>query len=78
MKCIVTKQNADGSFDSVGMRNRALFTGKSEGNLIKRAREFSSGKTIRMEFFADDKFYNHDPRKVLYYTGFPVKEQVHN
>ena len=66
MKVIVTKQNQDGSYDEVGMRNRALVSHlNAEWRILKWAKEYSNGKPHRLEFFTDSGFYG-DPIKVLY------------
>ena len=53
LKIIVTKQNKDGSFDEVGMNNRALFSNyKTLKNAIKfGAKPFANGKACRVEVF---------------------------
>ena len=52
MKVIVTRQNADGSFDDVGMRNRTLFSDlKTERGAEKRARRLWPVGALRFEVF---------------------------
>ena len=66
MKVIATKQNADGSYDEVGMNNRALISHLTlERNVLKWAREYSRNRPHRIEFFTDAGFYGN-PFKVLY------------
>lgn len=59
MKIIVTKENADGSFDNVGTNNRALFSNyKTLKNAIKfGAVPYADGKKIRVEVYPTDNIY---------------------
>lgn len=59
MKIIVTKQNADGSFDNVGTNNRAIFSGyKTLKNAIKfGALPYANGKVIRVEVYPGGNIY---------------------
>lgn len=53
LKIIVTKQNNDGSYDSVGMNNRALFSHyKTVKNAVKfGALPYAKGKPCRVEIY---------------------------
>ena len=65
---IITKQNADGSYDEVGMRNRTLITGyKTMAGALRYGIEpFARGCIARVEIFrgsvygniSDIRFYN--------------------
>lgn len=54
MKYLVTRQNADGSFDSVGMNNRTIVSGyKTYHNAFRFAiRPFGNGRVCRVEVYA--------------------------
>jgi len=68
MRFIVTRQNADGSYDEVGMNNRRVY--KSEREAVKSAREWAkeSKRDIRVEEFDYSTFYMPEvkPRYVHY------------
>ena len=51
---LVTKQNADGSYDSAGMNNRCIISGyKTFRNAFKYGiNPFGNGKTVRVEVYA--------------------------
>jgi len=54
MRAIVTKQNADGSYDEVGMNNRTIIGPyKRYGTINKYARLYANGKMYRVELYAD-------------------------
>ena len=59
MKIIVTKENADGTYDDVGMNNRALFSNyKTLKNAIKfGAVPYADGKKIRVEVYPTGNIY---------------------
>lgn len=64
MKAIITKQNADGTFNEVGMNTRALISHlKSERGVLKWAAGYANGKPHRIEFFAN--IYG-EPIKTIY------------
>lgn len=61
MKVIVTKQNADGSFDEVGMNNRSIFSQfKTKIGAFRRMKQILPPGTYRLEFFTDNGIYG-DP-----------------
>jgi hypothetical protein len=53
MKIIVIKQNTDGSYDEVGMNNRAFFSHyQTLRNAIKHgAKMFANGKPCKVEVY---------------------------
>jgi hypothetical protein len=54
MQAIITKQNAQGGYDSAGMNNRALISHlKSERGVLKWAAGYANGKPHRVEFFTN-------------------------
>lgn len=63
LKAVVTKQNADGSYDEVGMNNKTLIKG-SEANIKKKAKAWANGKTHKIEFHHPERFYQ-DPHKTI-------------
>ena len=66
MKVIVTIQNKDGSYDEVGMNNKALISHLKANWAIKRwAKEFSRNKPHRIEYFSN---IYADPDRVEYVT----------
>jgi hypothetical protein len=77
MKAIVTRQNADGSYDAVGMNNRRVTrTYFSEANLLRYGLRFCAGlwpkgTHIRVEIFRGDRIPsdpNTSPVKTIYAT----------
>ncbi len=58
MKAIITVQNADGTYDEVGMNNRTMVSHlKSERGILKWAKEYANvrkAKNIRLEFFGSN------------------------
>jgi hypothetical protein len=54
----VTKQNADGSYDEVGMNNRCIISGyKTFRNAFKYGiNPFGNGKTVRVEVYNENVF----------------------
>ena len=80
MKAIVTKQNADGSFDEVGMSNRALFSHykTKQGLLRYGVFPFAKDHTCRVEIYYGDNIHR-GPNEVFYvkhdccYAIAPVK-----
>ena len=69
MKIIVTKQNADGTFDSAGMGNRALSGDyKYLQNAIKHFdKPFASGNPFRVEIFYSN-LYQDNADQVLFFN----------
>ena len=59
MKIIVTRENADGTYDDVGTNNRALISGyKTLKNAMKfGVMPFANGKSIRVEIFPHGNIY---------------------
>jgi hypothetical protein len=53
MKAIITKQSSNGTYDEVGMNNRALFSHyKTERGVIRYGvPAFANGRPCRVEFF---------------------------
>ena len=69
-KYLVTKQNDDGSYDSVGTKNRAIFSGyKTYKNAYKFAiNPFGRGRTVRVEVYGDEIYA--EPSKTYYTRTF--------
>lgn len=67
MKAIVTKRNADGSYDEVGMNNRALFSHykTKQGLLRYGVKPFANGRTCRVEIYYGDDIHKI-PSEVIY------------
>lgn len=59
MKIIVTKENADGTYDDVGTNNRALISGyKTLKNAMKfGVMPFANNKAIRVEIYPHGNIY---------------------
>lgn len=58
---IATRQNEDGTYDEVGMNNRAIMPGYSQRwRIVRWAREFGQGRKVRIQSFSG-KF---DPKPV--------------
>lgn len=55
MQMIVTKRNPDGSYDEVGMNNRALFSQYRtiSGAIRYGAKPYANGRPCRVEFFSN-------------------------
>jgi len=54
MKAIITKQRPDGTFDSVGMNNRALISHlTTERGVLKWAAGYAGGRPHRIELFTN-------------------------
>lgn len=67
MKAIVTRQNTDGSFDQVGMNNRALFGPyRAQRTIEKLAAEFAGARGYRVELYKCDQVYG-EPDGVRFY-----------
>ena len=65
MKAIVTRQNPDGSFDEVGMRNRTLFSDlKTVRGVLRRARKLWPIGALRLEVFYGSVY--GEPSEVLF------------
>lgn len=60
MKIIVTKQNANGTYDSVGMSNRALFSEYKtlRGAIKYGARTFANNRPFRVEVYPSGNIYD--------------------
>jgi len=69
-KYIVTKQNNDGSYDSVGMNNRCIISGyKTYKNAFKFGiNPFGCGKTCKVEVYYNTVQSN--PTEVFYTKTF--------
>jgi hypothetical protein len=52
MKCLVTRQNPDGSYDEVGMNNRTIFEGKSYPQILRKISAWAKGRTVRIEEYS--------------------------
>jgi len=66
MKVIVTRENNDGTYDEVGMKNIMLISWlKADYAILKHAREFANGKPFRLQYFHDTTFYGA-PFKVVH------------
>ena len=59
MKIIVTKENADGTYDDVGTNNRVLISGyKTLKNAMKfGVKPFANNKPIRVEIYPHGNIY---------------------
>ena len=66
---IVTRQNADGSYDSVGMNNRCIISGyKLYRNAFKYGiNVFGRGKTCKVEVFSN---IHQEPKDTFYTLTF--------
>lgn len=66
MKVIVTRENNDGTYDEVGMKNIMLISWlKADYAILKHAREFANDKPFRLQYFHDTTFYGA-PFKVVH------------
>jgi hypothetical protein len=67
---IVTRQNADGSYDSVGMNNRCIIRGyKLYRNAFKYGiNPFGSGRMCRVEEYSNVR--DEKPRQVFHTVTF--------
>jgi len=66
MKVIVTKANADGTFDEVGMSNRTVIGPyKQSSRIMVIVKEYANGNRARVEWFADDNIQSK-PSLVTY------------
>lgn len=63
-KAIITKQNKDGTYDDVGMRNRTLINATSITGIRRKATKLWVGDKKRVEIFHDDQFYKDTPLKI--------------
>lgn len=66
MKYIITRQNNDGSFDTVGMSNRCIVSGyKTYKNAFKFAiNPFGKGKRVKVETYPSGNVYG-EPSQVF-------------
>lgn len=64
MKAIVTRANADGTFDSVGMSNRTVVSAAGMIGLCRDARAFAGRNAVRLEVFSGDRIYG-DPSETI-------------
>jgi len=69
MKIIATKQNKDGSYDSVGMNNRTITSSyKTTSGFIRYGiPTHFYGNTLRLEVFYGDNVYKN-PDKIMIVT----------
>ena len=66
MKYLVTRQNNDGSFDEVGMTNRTIYVDlKTVKGAARRARKLWPNAGLRIEEFADERFYGEPLQTVF-------------
>ena len=64
MYAIVTLMNPDGTFDGVGMNNRAPVSHlTTERGVMTWARKYARGKTFRVDFYGSR--YSEGPRKSI-------------
>ena len=63
-KALITRQNADGTFDEVGMSNRTVRKVRSYQKACEAAKAFAKGHGWRVECFPMDRFYG-PPYKVF-------------
>lgn len=68
MKVIFTRQNDNGSYETVGMSNRMCQTLKSETMVDKIALNFSRGREVKVERYMEYDFYKPDAKP--FYTTF--------
>lgn len=61
MKYLITRQNRDGSFDSVGMDNRTIVSGyKTYRNAFKYGiQPFGNGRVCRVEVYPGNSIYGN-------------------
>jgi hypothetical protein len=66
IRYIVTRQNADGTYDEVGMSNRTIVSGYKTwaGALRYAIKPFGRGVTVRVEAFPSN--LHTDPVKIFY------------
>jgi hypothetical protein len=70
IKAIVTRINLDGTYDAVGMNNRTVVGPyKRESYIVKRAKEYGRGRTVRVEFHRVSDMYGA-PYKIGYYSFY--------
>lgn len=72
MKAIVTLQNEDGTYDSVGMNNRTVFGPYSRKTTIQvRARAWARDRAHRIEYFWGDDLLDANHQSTEYVSGIP-------
>jgi hypothetical protein len=68
MLMIVTRPNADGSYDTCGLNNRTLVRGYKtrEGALQHGVKPYGNGALVRVEVYPGERLYG-DPKEVFDY-----------
>jgi hypothetical protein len=67
MYAIVATMNSDGTFDEVGMNNRAPVSHlKTEKGILNWARKYARGKTFKVDIYYD--CYSNKPLKTIVET----------
>lgn len=74
MSAIVTRKNADGSYDEVGMNNRRVLGG-SHSSIMKQASDFAKGPH-RVELFHGNRVGHGAPHKVVHVESATVAEKL--
>ena len=75
MKAIVTRQNNDGTFDSVGMNNRIVLGPYKNLQTIKiLAFQFAGSRAYRIELYNTDNLFG-EPHRVLRFAATPNEEK---
>ena len=74
MSAIVTRKNADGSYDEVGMNNRRVLGG-SQSNIMKQASDFAKGPH-RVELFHGNRVSHGAPHKIVHVESTVVAEKL--
>ena len=72
MSAIVTRKNADGSYDEVGMNNRRVLGG-SHSSIMRQASDFAKGPH-RVELFHGNRVGHGAPHKVVHVESTVVAE----
>lgn len=70
IKAIITFQNADGSYDSVGMNNRRIVDARTELAAERKAFAMAVGRAYRLEYHTAERFY-HEPYRVRFVPRSP-------
>lgn len=72
MKAIATLQNADGSYDCVGMSNRTLFERKTVRGIDRAALAWSRGKPHKVDYYYDGNVLRELPNVVAFKCGATI------
>lgn len=72
MRWIWTKQNADGTYDEIGMNNRGLFEGSGDKARRTATEIAKNGRAVRMQGWHGHTFYRYEEPDIEYVVE-PVK-----